>query len=668
MHIGSLEFDSSSLRRATLWLALTAFTSVGFAQDGEPAQDLADLDLEQLLDIEVSIASRSEQKLSDAPAAVYVLTGDEIRRSGFTTIQEALRMVPGFYVGRFTSTSWEVTARGFSGPFASDLQVMIDGVSVYTPLFAGVWWELQALDMDDVERIEIIRGPGASLWGANAVNGVINVITKHASETHGMRVTGIAGLESRETAMRFGGRLDDGVDYRVWFKGAEQSPLVDSLGDPANEHFAIGKLGFRTDWTRPNGDRIKLLGNAYSANVQESYEVAFPTPPFSYVENDTTPKNGGFLLGTWERDDSTDSSMKLSAWWSKDFQKQVDFKLNIDVFDVDFQRVKALSADNTLTWGLGWRGVVSHLPSDFTYTFAPVSRVQSTPRVFVHDEFRFPERHAAVTIGTQVEHTSFTGLEIQPSVRARWNPCENHTFWASLSRAVRTPSIEENDIIFRLPFDDVSGDFFVEKGSSRYDSEKVVAAEFGWRWTPASTIAVDATTFYNHTDDKRTIEFGTPYSSGGLNFYPFVFDNKSSSNAYGVEVACDWNPTPAWRIRSAYTMFQQDTDLDADSLDVSLPSDTSAPKYQINVRSYYDLGSHWEFDVGAYYVDDVRGFDNPSYTRFDARLGWNPNADLRFAIGVQNAFQSQHPETGEDLIGAGSEVERNAYFSVSWSR
>ncbi len=654
--------------RSSPWLGLLAFVGPAFAQDSGPGQDLTELSLEELLDVEVSIVSRSDQKLSDSPAAVYVLTGDELRRSGFTTIQEALRMVPGFYVGRFTSTSWEVTARGFSGPFASDLQVMVDGVSVYTPLFAGVWWELQALDMDDVERIEIIRGPGASLWGANAVNGVINVITKHASETHGVRVTGLVGHENRETAVRFGGQLEEGVDYRVWFKGSENSPLVDSLGDPANEHWAIGKLGFRTDWTRANGDRLTLLGNAYSARVQESYEVAFPTAPFSYVENDTTPKNGGFLLGTWERDDSATSSMKLSAWWSKDFQKQVDFRMDIDVFDVDFQRTKDLSSDNTLTWGLGWRGVVSHLPSDFTYTFDPISRVQSTPRLFVHDEVRFPDERASVTFGAQVEHTSFTGFEFQPSVRALWNPRENQTYWASFSRAVRTPSIEENDIIFRLPFDDFSGDFFVEEGSEMYDSEKVDAVEFGWRWSPSETLAFDATAFYNHTDEKRTIEFGTPYSAGGLNFFPFVFDNKSSANAYGLEVACDWDATSDWRIRSGYTLFKQHTDLDADSFDVSLPSDESAPKNQLNLRSYYDLSEHWELDVGAYYVDDVPGFANGSYTRVDARLGWNPNPSLRFSLGVQNAFTDQHPETGEDLIGVGSEVERNVYFSLSWSR
>lgn len=659
--------------RAFVASCVAAWTFVGAplatAQEHGPAQDLTDLPLEELLEMEVSIASRSEQRIVDAPAAVYVLTGDEIRRAGFTTIQEALRMVPGFFVGRWTSNSWQVTARGFSGYFASDLLVMIDGVSVYTPLFAGVWWELQALDMADVERIEIVRGPGASFWGANAVNGVINVVTKHAVDTHGTSVGAFVSAENRELAVRWGGALAEDVDFRAWFKGADASPLVDSLGDPADEHLRIGKVGFRTDWTRPNGDRFTLLGNAYTAGMQESYEVAFPTAPFSYIENDTTPKSGGFLMGSWEHQDAPDSSMRLSAWWSKDFQKQVDFSMNIDIFDVDFERRRELSADNTLAWGFGYRAIVSHLPSEFTYTFDPISRVQHTPRAFVQDEVRFPEQHAVVTLGAQVEQTTFSGLEVQPTVRARWNPRENHTYWASFSRAVRTPSIEENDIVFRLPFDDFSGDFFVEQGSDSYDSEKVNVAEFGWRWTASESLAFDVATFYSHTKDKRTLEFGTPYSSGGLNFFPFIFDNKARANAYGIEVAADWDATDRWRIRSAWSFFRQHTELDADSNDFGLPSvDHATPTNQFNVRSYYDLGRDWEFDVGAYYVDDVPAFSNPSYTRVDARLGWNPSENLQFAIGVQNAFMDQHPETGEDVIGVGTEVERNAYFTVRWSR
>lgn len=654
--------------RARVGLALWAFGAPVLAQQAGASADLTDLTLEQLLGVEVTIASPTEQKLGDVPAAVYVLTGDEIRRAGFTTIQEALRMVPGFYVGRYSSSIWNTTSRGFSGLFASDLQVMIDGVSVYTPLFAGVWWELQAIDMEHVDRIEIIRGPGATLWGANAVNGVVNVITKHASETHGLRVSGLVGQESREAAVSYGGALAEGVDYRVWFKGSDNDALVDAAGDPANEDWSIGKIGFRTDWTRKSGDRFKLLGNAYSASVEEYYEVAFPTPPYSYIENDATPKNGGFLLGSWERDDSPDSSMKLSAWWLKDFQKQVDFRMNIDVFDVDFRRSRNLTADSTLTWGLGWHTVVSHLPSDFTYTFDPVSRVQNTPRVFVLDEIRFPDLRASITLGAQAEHTSFTGFELQPTLRGLWQPREDHTFWAALSRAVRTPSIEENDIDFRLPFDSTSGDFFVEQGSSDYDSEKVTAAELGWRWSPSDTLAIDVATFYAHTDDKRTLEAGTPFSSGGLNYYPYIFDNKSSADSYGVEVACDWDVNERWRIRSGYTLFEQLTELDSDSLDASAPTDEGSPKNQINVRSYYDLGDHWELDVGAYYVDDVPDFDNPSYTRVDVRLGWNPNPSLRLSLGVQNAFMEQHPESGEDIIGYGTEVERNAYVSLSWSR
>ncbi len=635
------------------------------ASDGD-SKNLTELSLEELMDMKVSIASRSEQKISDAPAAVYVLTGDEIRRAGFTSIPEALRMVPGFYVQRFDSNIWSVASRGFSGFFVSDLVVMIDGVSIYTPLFAGVWWELQSIDMNDVDRIEVIRGAGATLWGANAVTGIVNVITKNAADTQGAQVSVLAGREARELTVREGGKLSENGWFRVWAKGVDNSALVDSNDTVAAEHWQVGKAGFRADWNTSETDHLMVFGNAWMAGIQESYEVATQTAPFSFTETDRTPKIGGILSGTWEHHDSPDSSMKLSAWWSKDYQRQIDFTMSIDIADVDFQRTQKLTDTNTLSWGLGYRMIASHLPSIFTYTFDPISRLQQTPRAWAQDEIRFPSKNLSLTLGAQVEHTDFTGFEFQPTVRALWKPKEDQSIWAAVSRAVRTPSLEENDIVFRLPTD-TSGDFFVEEGSGSVKSEDLLALETGWRWQANADVGVDVTAFYDQYDNLMTLEQGAPFTSGGLNFTPFVFANKGNAIVRGAELAVDWEATKRWRLRGGYSLLTLALSVDPGSTDNLNFLEQSAPENQFNLRSYLDLGAHWEFDCAGYFVDQVPSWNNPSYFRTDVRIGWNPNENVRVSVGAQNALEARHSEGGEDQIGVGSVVRTNYYVGVTIS-
>jgi iron complex outermembrane receptor protein len=629
--------------------------------------DLTELSIEELMGLEVEIASRHSQPLDEAPAAVYVLTGDEIRRAGHTSVQEALRMVPGFQVKRYGSSRWDITSRGFSGGFANQLQVMIDGVSVYTPLFAGVWWHLVDVDVADIDRIEVVRGPGASLWGANAVNGVVNVITKSAADTIGPSLHTVVADEERRLHARFGAETGRGA-WRIWLQGADHDAFVDSLGDSTSTDWSRVGAGFRGDWELTDDQRLTVIGSAYSASIGEEYIVgALEAPPYYELVLDDTPKNGVTLSGAWETDHEDGGTSTLSAWYMRDHQKQVDFSITIDQLDLEYQRTHLPTDALSLSWGLGWRHVDSDLPGDFMLTFDPVKRQLDTLRLFGMAELEFPDAEVVLTGGASLEHNSITGYELQPTLRGLWTPVEDHTIWAGVSRSVRTPSLEEVDVVYNIPINEM-GTFFTVLGSDSVQSEEQWAFEAGWRWQANANLALDLTAFYYEYDDIQTIEDGDFGPAGDLFFFEVFYDNLAEATSHGVELAADWDVTDDWRIRSAYTYFDLDSRVDGDSADIFFgETDESTPSHQVNVRSYYDLGADWELDTALYWVDDVEYFETPSYLRWDVRIGWQPSDDLRLALGVQNLSESQHPEETADAIGLDSEVERNVFFELSWA-
>lgn len=628
--------------------------------------DLTSLSLEELMNMEVTIGSRTGDPLNSIPAAVYVLTGDEIRRSGHTSLQEALRMVPGFAVSRYGTSGWAVSARGFSGGFSNQLLVMIDGVTVYTPLFAGVWWQLQDINMADIDRVEIIRGPGATLWGANAVNGIVNVITKHSADTVGPSLFASYGDDVRTSTLRYGDTFDSGA-YRVWVKGSKWDAMPDSSGDEWPDDWEIFSAGFRTDFERSNGDQVHVYGKAWSASIGEEYFVALPAAPFITFVEDDTPKFGGLLSTSWVREHGPGDSTKVQAWIQRDHQKQVDWFSTIDSFDLDWQRTKQLSDTTRLVYGLGYRLVSSDLEGDFTLTADPETRNTQTFRGYVQEQLQVPSIDTTFTLGASVEHNDFTGLEFQPNARAFWQASENQSVWLSVARAVRTPSLEDEDVTLQIP---VAANTFVEFGPGMdLAAEEMYAYELGYRYKHGENVSFDAAAFYNDYDGLMTIEDGVPYVSGANLFFPLFLDNLASAEAYGLEVAVDWDITDDWRVRSAYTLYRLHSRPDPSSTDIFFSvTDDSSPRNQANLRSYYDLSEKWELDAGFYYVDNVRYFGTPQYTRVDLRLGYQPSPDWRFSIGAQNLTEKQHPEEGDDLTGFGSEVRRNVYFSLAWSR
>jgi iron complex outermembrane receptor protein len=642
-----------------------------FVESEGEDHDFGALSLEELMNLEVTVASRVAEGFMGAPAAVYVITGDELRRSGFTTLPEAMRMVPGFFVAHWYGSGWDLTARGFSAAFSNQVQVMIDGVSVYSPLYAGVFWELQAVPIHEVERIEVIRGPGASLWGANAVNGLINVVTRNAADAQGAVVSGTIGKSERQASARYGMPISETGDLSVWFVGQDHDGLVDADGtDDPTQDWSILRGGFRADWKQPEGDTFRLQGSLYTAEVGESYGVSDPADPtnFQFVQDDT-PKLGFSLLGAWEFSRSESSDSRLQAWYSRDNYKQVDFQAYIDQFDVEYQQTHALDEDNDFIWGLGTRLIHSDLPGDFTLTFDPVERTQVNPRLFAQDEWRLPSADLKFVLGASVEYNDFTGVEFQPTGRVAWQPSERQTWWTAVSRAVRTPSLVENDRTLNVQ-QDFAGNYITLLGSSSVVSEELLAYELGWRFRPSQRVSLDLAGFVNDYDSLITREQGTPFTNGVNTFDPLIYDNKGSAVAWGFEAAVDVAVTETWKLRSAYTLFYIQAETDADSTDAGFANiEDSSPTNQANLRSYWDLGKRWELDMALYYVDHVDIFDTPAYLRADARLGYNPQPGVEFSIGVQNAFDPNHPEDNNPgVVGFGTEVERNLYMRLTLSR
>ncbi len=629
-------------------------------QEHEP-EDLAELSLEELLGLEITVASRRKEKLRDAPAAVYVLTGDEIRRSGHTSVQEALRMVPGFHVAQWKSFGWDVTSRGFTGSlsalnesFANQLLLLVDGVSFYSPVIAGIWWPLVDIPIADIDRIEIIRGPAGTLWGANAVNGVVHVITKHARDTTGSQLSSTLGDWEASGDLRHGGRLGESGWYRTWASYSNYDALPASTGEKFPEDWWIASVGYRADWDRGASGRYRFIASAYTS---EFGEELWDAVVMAYHPFDDTLKSGGYMLGSWEIGEEGDTH-KVQSWYSIDYQKQFDLVHDVHSFDLEYTRTKTPGERHRLSYGLGYRLVDSLLDDENgDRGFEPESRQIHGGRVFVQDQIGLPDLESKLVLGTQVEWNSLADLEVQPNARWLWNPTEDETVWGAVSRAVRTPSIEEVDLDRRL---DVNAPPYF-RGTDSFESEEVLAYELGYRRPLTDRAFLDLATFYNDFDDLQSVELD---GSGTTEF----FANKVQAHAYGAELALDADVSSDWRLRSSYTYFRMDFEADSDSAEASTvdTKDGLVPKHRIGLRSYYDLSETWEFDTALYWTDEHSSsfFKNPDYLRVDARLGWNPTEKVQFSIGVQNLTQSEHPEAGEDIFWYGSLVERNVYVNL----
>jgi iron complex outermembrane receptor protein len=647
-----------------------------------PPVDLTELSLEDLMNIRVTSTSRRPQSVAESAAAVFVITQDDIRRSGVTSIPEALRMVPGVQVARIDGNKWAVSVRGFNGRFANKLLVMMDGRSVYTPLFSGVLWDAQDTVLEDIERIEVVRGPGASLWGANAVNGVINIVTKRARDTQGgLFVAGGGTEEHGFSTLRYGGQFDDDTSYRAYVKyfNRDSQEFIDD-GDAADD-WQVGRAGFRMDWEPDGPDALTVQGDIYRGEVGTTGAEFSLLPPFAQTVNTDDDIYGANILGRWTHQFEDGSDMALQVYYDLVGGDELGITLEEDTFDVDFQHHFQFGDRHDIIWGLGYRLVDADFDDSFTVSLDDDHRTDQLASAFIQDEITLLEDELRLTLGSKFEYNTYTGFEIQPTARLLWTPDTQQSVWLAASRATRTPSQAEDSIALNsvlppplpppLPPLPIPTQLSV-LGNSDQISEDVISLELGYRMSPDQDLSLDVAAFYNIYDNLASVE----PESGGLVPCPtppfFVcflgtsrFDNLGSAVSYGFEGAADWRLESWWRVQGAYTYLHLDVDYDgADGFTVH--AEGRDPMHQLSLRSSFDLGEDWELDLWGRYVSELeeRGVDG--YFTFDIRLGWRPVDGVELAIVGQNLASDDHLEFTPELINTTpTEVPRSVYGKVT---
>lgn len=646
--------------------------------DSQPTENLLSLSIEELLQLEITSAAKKPQKISDTAAAIFVITQQDIRRSGATSIPEVLRLAPGINVARIDGNKWAITARGFNGRFANKLLVLMDGRSVYTPLFSGVYWDVQDTMLEDIERIEIIRGPGATLWGANAVNGVINIITKHSEKTHGLLLKGGYGSEERGfTALRYGDSLGSNSNYRTYLKYFNRDSFDAQDGGEAADDWNAFRGGFRFDSRLSPHDTLTIQGDAYSGTEgQTDEEFSLLSPSFRNISDSDTDFSGANLLLRWERTLSTFSNLALQAYYDRTKRDEtVLLKETRDTLDIDFQHRFALGQRQEIIWGLGYRVSWDDIdPREPTMTINDDDQTDQMASIFIQDEITLKEDLLRLILGTKLEHNDYTGFELQPNARLIWSPSESHSVWAAVSRAVRTPSRFEKDGTLEInlippapptPLMVVTAD-----GNSDYDSEELLAWELGYRFMPKPAFSLDLAAFLNVYNNLRSAE-PQALGSSALPAYlivPRELDNNLKAKTWGFELASDWQAAKFWRLQAAYSYLQMDVDTTKGSGDIGsieLMEGTS-PEHQLSLRSSMDLPHNIELDLWLRYADNLESQDTDGYLTLDMRLGWQPRPGLELSLVGQNLFQSSHQEYDPEFQALASEVPRGIYGQAIW--
>jgi iron complex outermembrane recepter protein len=677
----------ASVALSSVALAVTPALAIAVtAQRGET--DLLSMPLEDLMNIEITSVSKKSQRLSDAAAAVFVITQEDIRRSGVTSIPEALRMAPGVQVAHIDANKWAVTIRGLNGRFANKLLVLMDGRSLYSPLFAGVYWEVQDTPLEDIERIEVIRGPGAALWGANAVNGVINIITKSADTTLGGMASAGAGTEERGFATaRYGVSLGKDNNLRFFVKHRDIDNQVDASGNKSHDAWQMTRGGFRFDGQPSWRDTLTLSGEYYDGGVDEKYTLyRLPTPQdpgISSTPDATSRMQGGNLLAHWQHALEENGTLSLQLYYDHFERSMIILGEQQDTVDLEFQHHFTLWERQDLIWGVGYRFSSDRLSDTAIISFNPPTRDTQLYSAFLHDEVKLIPEHLSLVVGTRLEHNSYTGFEFQPNGRLLWTPSANQSFWGAVSRAVRTPARGDSDIAYRyrtftaaqiqqpLPLR------LEIDGSRNFKSETLVAYELGYRVEPKQHVAFDVAAFYNDYRHLRVLQEGAtvPEFDGAQPtnlLRSYTLANEMHGHAYGVELAGEWSPVPWWRLHATYSYLRIKMNLEEPSTDTINQNDAEgdSPRHQFTVRSGLDLGKGWEFDCwlrGAGRLAYIDGVSIPGYVTMDTRLAWKPVPKLEIALVGQNLLHRHTPEFIPEFINTfATEVQRSVYGKVTW--
>jgi iron complex outermembrane receptor protein len=644
-------------------LLLVVLAPVPAVSQQRVPQDLTEMSLEDLLNIEVTSVARREQPLSQSASAVYVITQEDIRRSGATTIPDALRMAPGVQVAQVDGNKWAISIRGFTGRFANKLLVMIDGRSVYSPMFGGVYWEANDVLLEDVGRIEVIRGPGATMWGSNAVNGVINIITKPAAETQGGLVNGGGGnQEGGFGAVRFGARAGSKLQYRLYSKYFSRSALFLDNGQRAPDDWQKLQGGFRVDWQASSRDEVLLSGDSYRGEAGSRQGLPAGEPLSQQVLQEHSKFSGANVMGRWTRRHSSRSRTQVQVFYEHTEREDLYQRPTFHSGDVEFQQALDFSR-HELTWGGGYRLITDRTEATRWVRFEPARRTTFRGNAFLQDQITLVPGKLLLTVGSKFERNTFTGWEIQPSVSLLWNRGASDTAWISVSRAVRTPSRGERDMIFEsYAFSEPGGPTVISeiRGTHDFRSERLWSYEAGYRFSPRRQLSFDLTAFYNAYDGITGLVDGTPFvrQHDPLTYVaPLYYTNIKPVDFHGAELAALWNPFETAGLRLGYSW------LGGHFSGQGLVE--KGPTHRLHARWYWTVARNLEWDSSYEVVDGYSGV--AAYYRLDTRLGWRPVRHWEWSLVFQNLLDKQHLEAPLTIfLDQPSEAGRSIFGKLTW--
>jgi iron complex outermembrane recepter protein len=629
-------------------LLLTAsFASVGSAAESNP-NIFADLTLEELGNIEVTSVSKRAARLSDAPASLFVITGEDIRRSGATSLPEALRLAPNLFVARGNSNEYSISARGFNNSAGNKVLVLIDGRTVYSPLFSGVFWDAQQVLLDDVERIEVISGPGGTLWGTNAVNGVINVITAPAKNTQGALIAAGGGDAETATDLRYGGAIGDDGNYRVYGQYRDRDHTSLAVGSAVNDGGDIGQLGFRADWDRSDG-YLTVQGDVYSGDENQPAPGMFSINGIMRLNQISI--SGVNLLTRWGHRFDGGSNVTILAYYDRT-ERDVPGTLDdtLDVLELQFQHALPTLAAHTATWGAEYRYGRDRVVNDDFIAFLPPEVDRAWASLFAQDEIAL-RTNVRLTLGARIERNDYTGNEVLPNARLAWKVATGHLIWTAASRTARAPSRIDRDFYFPT-----SAPFLIQGGAG-FRSEVANVYEVGYRGHLSTRLNASITVFRTEYDHLRTLEIAPSDTF-------LEFANEMNGRTNGLELWAGYQASPNWRLRAGFTKLHKELRLKpgSDGLNGGVAAEGNDPDHSWHLNSTLNLSKRWELDAIVRGVASLPTPAVPAYTVADLRVGWKPRRHLDVSLTAQNLLGSSHAEFGDRLTRA--EFDRNLFLEV----
>lgn len=660
-------FASPSCYVATLvWLGATCSVA--------PAKDFGDMNIMELLNEPVTSVSRKESPFDESAAAIFVISQEDIRRSGLTSLPELFRLVPGANVARVHSNEWAVSIRGFNDQYANKLLVLIDGRSVYSPMFGGVYWNAQDMILEDLDRIEVIRGPGATLWGSNAVNGVVNITSKSAKETQGGLITSSYGTEDERpmVGVRYGGQIAPNIYYRTYVKTFDRRGFEDNHSGDESDAWKMTRVGSRVDWETASFSTVTLQGEYYRGTVGEHFDGVTLTPPFVTHQNVEHDNFGGNVIARLTHSFSPESELTVQAYYDRYHQGDGDIAETRNTFDLDVQHHFPLGDYNDVVWGVGSRYTEDRLTPTFYLTFDPETDQEQFYSAFVQDEITLLPKRLKLTLGSKFEHGDEAGFTVQPSVRLAWTPTSRQTVWAAVSRAVRVPARYDRDARLNTAAFQNPGDppvLVALISDKNVEPETLNAFEVGYRFNKDNRLSFDLTAFYNQYDKVLAYVPGTPFFENTPApphlVIPLYFQNALSGETYGTEAAVQWRVTEWWKLIASYGWLHM-------RLHPAETPEGQNPQQQFQLRSYFDLPHNFQLNTAAYYSGStstpLKAATVPldSILRVDLGLTWRPRPGLELGIWGQNLLEPSHSEFGSFKKSTLSEIPRSFTGRVTW--